>query len=75
MRFNPRVTEHLRAELERATHELKAHMASWEYAFAMAGGAYGGREHPTHVETRNRTERLVARCRDLRAQLAEHELP
>jgi hypothetical protein len=68
------VTERLRAELELATAELKAHMASWEYAFAMAGGAYGGREHPAHVETRNRTERLQARCRDLRAQLAEHEL-
>jgi len=68
------VTERLRAELEVARAELKAHMASWEYAFAMAGGAYGGREHPAHVETRNRTERLQARCRDLGAQLAEHEL-
>jgi len=74
MRFNPRVTDRLRAELEQATAELKAHMASWEYAFAMAGGAYGGREHPVHVETRKRTERLQARCRDLRARLAELEL-
>jgi hypothetical protein len=68
------VTERLKAELEAATAELKAHLASWEYAFAMAGGAYGGREHPVHVETRRRTERLEARCRDLRARLAEHEL-
>jgi hypothetical protein len=68
------VTERLKAELETATAELKAHLASWEYAFAMAGGAYGGREHPVHVETRRRTERLEARCRDLRARLAEHEL-
>ncbi|MGH2968463.1 MAG: hypothetical protein ACRDK0_05295 [Solirubrobacteraceae bacterium] len=68
------MTESLRAELELATAELKAHMAGWEYAFAMAAGAYGGREHPAHVETRKRTERLQARCRDLRAQLAEHEL-
>jgi hypothetical protein len=68
------VTERLKAELEAATAELEAHMASWEYAFAMAGGAYGGREHPAHVETRERTERLRARCRDLRARLAEHEL-
>jgi hypothetical protein len=74
MRFNRSVTERLRADLELATAELKAHMASWEYAFAMAGGAYGGREHPAHVETRKRTERLQARCRDLRARLAEHEL-
>jgi hypothetical protein len=68
------VTERLKAELEAATAELKAHLASWEYAFAMAGGAYGGREHPVHVETRDRTERLEARCRGLRAQLGEHEL-
>jgi hypothetical protein len=68
------VTERLRAELEAATAELKAHMASWAYAFAMAGGANGGREHPLHEETRRRTEALQARCRDLRARLAEHEL-
>jgi hypothetical protein len=74
VRFNEYVTVRLRAELELATAELKGHMASWEYAFAMAGGAYGGREHPALAETRRRTERLQARCRDLRAQLAEHEL-
>jgi hypothetical protein len=68
------VTERLKAELDAATEELKAHMASWEYAFAMAGGAYGGREHPVHEATRRRTDDLQARCRDLRARLAEHEL-
>jgi hypothetical protein len=68
------VTEGLKAELDAATEELKAHMASWEYAFAMAGGAYGGREHPVHDATRRRTDELQARCRDLRARLAEHEL-
>jgi hypothetical protein len=74
VRFNCCVIDDLRAELEAATAELKAHMASWEYAYAMSGGAYGGREHPTHVETRRRTERLQQRCRDLRARLAEHEV-
>ena len=74
MRFNQVVTERLRAELDAATAELKAHMASWEYAFAMGAGAHGGREHPAHVRTRSRTEQLQARCRDLQAQLAEHEL-
>ena len=74
MRFNRGVTERLKAELDVATAELRAHMASWEYAFAMAGGAYGGREHPAHMETRKLTERLQARCRDLQAALAEHEL-
>jgi hypothetical protein len=68
------VTERLRAELDVATAELQAHLASWEYAYAMAGGANGGRDHPMHEATRLRTEALVARCRDLRAQLAEHDL-
>ena len=68
------MTERLKAELDAATEELKAHMASWEYAFAMAGGAYGGREHPVHEATRRRTDELQARCRDLHARLAEHEL-
>ena len=68
------MTERLRAELDVATAELQAHLASWEYAYAMAGGANGGRDHPIHEATRQRTEALVARCRDLRAHLAEHEL-
>jgi hypothetical protein len=66
--------DRIRTELDEANAELAAHLASWEYAFAMAGGANGGREHPVHVRTRERTERLQARCRDLRAQLAEHQL-
>ncbi len=68
------MTDRLAAELAEATAELKAHMASWAYAFAMAGGPNGGREHPVHWATRRRTEELEARCRDLRARLAEHEL-
>jgi hypothetical protein len=66
--------ERLQTQLAKATAELKAHMASWEYAFAMAGGCHGGRDHPLHWETHARTERLTARCRELRAQLAEFEL-
>jgi len=49
-------------------------MASWEYAFAMAGGCHGGSEHPLHWETQARTEKLKARCRELRARLAEFEV-
>ena len=74
IRFNEGVTERLRAELAVATAELKAHMATWEYAFAMAAASQGGRDHPTHDRTRRRTEALQVRCRDLRAQLAEHEI-
>jgi hypothetical protein len=48
-------------------------MASWEYAFAMGSSRGGGREHPLHWATRARTEELMARCRELRAQLAEYE--
>jgi hypothetical protein len=65
--------ERLKAELADATAELKAHMASWEYAFAMGGGRDGSGSHPVHWATHARTERLVVRCRDLRARLAEFE--
>jgi hypothetical protein len=66
--------EQLKSELEHALADLKAHMASWEYAFAMAGGCHGGAEHPAHWGTRARTERLATRCGDLRARLTEFEL-
>jgi hypothetical protein len=68
------MTERLRAELDAATAELQEHMASWEYAFAMAAGPNGGGDHPTHERTRRRTEALRRRCAELRARLAEHEL-
>jgi len=63
----------IESELTHARAELHAHMASWEYAFAMAGGSNGGREHPVHWATRARTEALLERCRDLEARLAEHD--
>jgi hypothetical protein len=66
--------ELLRSELAAAEAELRAHMASWEYAFAMGSGSAGGRDHPTHRKTREHTEQLVVRCRDLRVRIAEHEL-
>jgi hypothetical protein len=63
----------LETELARANAELKAHMATWEYAFAMAGGCHGGRDHPVHWATQARTDELTTRCRNLRARLAEYE--
>ena len=63
----------LRAELAEARAELKAHMATWEYAFAMGATRDGARDHPVHWETRTRTDRLLARCQDLRARLAEYD--
>jgi hypothetical protein len=66
--------ERLQNELAQATAELKTHMASWEYAFAMAGGCHGGRDHPVHWKTHARTEQLAARCRELRARVAEFDL-
>jgi len=68
------VIEQLKAELAAAEAELRAHMASWEYAFAMGSSVDGGADHPKHRETRERTERLMIRCRDLRARVAEHEV-
>jgi hypothetical protein len=38
----------------------------------MAGGCHGGAEHPTLRAVREETERLHARCRRLKARLAEH---
>jgi hypothetical protein len=64
--------EHLQAELSAASAALREHMASWEYAFAMAGGCHGGANHPALRETRATTGRLEQRYRDLRARLAEH---
>jgi hypothetical protein len=66
--------DHLEAELAEARASLRAHTASWEYAFAMAGGCHGGGDHPVHRATRDRTAELVRRCRDLEARLAEHVL-
>jgi hypothetical protein len=65
--------EHLNLELAEATAELTAHMATWEYAFAMGASCDGGRDHPLHRKTHARTERLTARCRELRARISELE--
>jgi hypothetical protein len=66
--------ERLRAELVAVEAELRRHMASWEYAFAMGGSCHGGGEHPRHWATRAHTEELRRRYRDLRARLAEHQV-
>ena len=66
--------DRLEAELAQAQAALRAHTASWEYAFAMAGGCHGGAEHPTHRATRARTDELVRHCRELEARLAEFVL-
>ena len=63
--------EDLEAQLAHAMHELRRHLESWPYAFAMAGGCHGGGEHPALREVRSENERLRARCRDLRARIAE----
>jgi hypothetical protein len=66
--------EGLKADLAAASAELKAHMASWEYAFAMGSSRDGAHNHPLHAQTRARTDELLARYRDLRALLSEHEV-
>jgi hypothetical protein len=63
--------EHLRAELDEATAALREHIASWPYAYAMAGGRHGGAEHPTLRAVRAEVDRLRARRRDLGARIAE----
>jgi hypothetical protein len=68
------MTDRLREQLDAATRELKVHMASWEYAYAHAGGPNGGADHPVHARTRAHTAELQQRVSDLRARLAEHEI-
>ncbi|HEX7298045.1 MAG TPA: hypothetical protein VF257_03500 [Solirubrobacteraceae bacterium] len=63
--------EQLQSELDEATQALREHLASWPYAFAMAAGCHGGSEHPALSAVRDENERLRARCRDLRARIAE----
>ncbi len=64
----------IRAQLTAAERELRAHLASWEYAFAMGDTQHGGGAHPRHRATRERTDHLVRRRDDLRARLAEHDV-
>jgi hypothetical protein len=64
--------EDLRAELEEARAALREHVASWPYAFAMAGGCHGGAEHPSLRAVRDEVDRLRTRCGDLEARIAEH---
>jgi hypothetical protein len=61
--------DRLRKELDEAMVDLAAHMASWEYAFAMGASCHGGQNHPAHRATRERTARLTARVDELCAQL------
>jgi hypothetical protein len=65
------VVDQLQAELDEATRALRAHLESWPYAFAMAGGCHGGTEHPALRAVRDENDRLRARCRNLRARIAE----
>jgi hypothetical protein len=68
------VLERLKTELAATEAELRDHMASWEYAFAMGSSRDGASNHPLHRKTRERTEELTIRCRDLRARVAEYEV-
>jgi len=68
------VLDRLKAELASAEAELREHMASWDYAFAMGSSRDGATNHPLHRKTRERTEELTIRCRDLRARVAEHQM-
>jgi hypothetical protein len=64
--------EDLRAELEEATAALREHLASWPYAYAMAGGCHGGANHPSLRAVRDEVDALRERCRDLKALIEEH---
>ena len=61
--------DRITTELERATAELRAHLGSWEYAFAMGSSCHGGQDHPTHRAARERAARLRARVDALQGRL------
>jgi len=65
------VVDQLQNELDEAMAALRAHLASWPYAFSTAGGWHAGGEHPALSAVRDENERLRARCRSLRARIAE----
>lgn len=66
--------EGLKTQLAAADAELRAHMASWEYAFAMGSSRDGAQNHPRHAATHARTEALIRRYRDLQALVSEHDV-
>ena len=71
--YDPRaIAAHYKQELAKSEAALTAHMASWEYAFAM-GSVCCGSEHPRSWATRTETDRLVMRTRTLKALVAEHD--
>ena len=70
----PGHVEGLRRDLEAAERELRDHLASWEYAFAMGSSRHGGAAHPRHQRTHERTAELLERRDGLRARVAEHDL-
>jgi hypothetical protein len=65
------VVDQLQAQLDEATAQLRTHLESWPHAFAMAGSSHGGGEHPALRAVREENALLRARCRALRARIAE----
>jgi hypothetical protein len=66
--------EKLREELAQAEAELGAHMASWEYAYAMGSTHNNDSKYPLHAATRDRAKTLNMRVLSLRTQLSEFEI-
>ena len=67
------MVDDLQAQLAEAQAALRAHVGSWEYAFAMGSSRHGGTDHPRLRAARAKTVELEQRCRDLRARLSEFE--
>ena len=52
-------------ELAKAKEALRAHLASWKYAFAMAAICQGGKDYPVFVDARKKADELVCRLKEL----------
>jgi hypothetical protein len=62
----------LERELAETEGQLRRHLASWDYAFAMGSRRDGAADHPRFAAARGRADELRTRRRDLRALIAEH---
>lgn len=65
--------EALRGELMVTDAEIRRHMHSMEWAFAMGHGCSMDGAHPRLKEIRDRVTRLCVRSRDIKALLQEFE--
>jgi hypothetical protein len=69
--MDPNPTQALESELAVTESEIRRHMNSMEWAFAMGHGCSMDGAHPKLTAIRDRVTRLITRSNDIKAQIAE----